>query len=105
MYTREAEADLSSLTGVHDDLTPHLFLFVVMLLRSVYNTVHKVHEFPTPLARIEMTTHRIASRAFGYLPLPSRQDVQAVEYPGGTTRRRKGPTSTARPPLAAVQRW
>jgi len=48
----------------------------------------------------EMPTHLIASQAFGYLPHPPLQGVRAVEYPGGTTRRRKGPTSTARPPLA-----
>jgi hypothetical protein len=35
-----------------------------------------------------------------HLPLPFQR---AVDYPGSTTRRRKGPTSTARPPLAVFQ--
>jgi hypothetical protein len=33
--------------------------------------MNEMYEFPAPLAKIEMTTHLIASQAFGYLPLPS----------------------------------
>ena len=48
-------------------------------------------------------THR-ASQASSSSPTPHTNSSarEAVDYPGSTTRRRKGPTSTARPPLAVA---